>query len=109
MASCAAGASPMGRRKFIEAIKALPKKERKTLTAAHEAVRRIDELFNIERELSTLSDTNLAEKAILALRRYGQRRQGQRPALQPGTDRANELEPYTYLRRHRECVGVRVL
>jgi transposase len=32
------------RRKFFEAIKALPKKEQKTPSAAHEAVRRIDEL-----------------------------------------------------------------
>ena len=50
------------RRKFFEAIKALPKKERKTPTAAHEAVRRIDELYKIERELSALSD---AERTAL--------------------------------------------
>jgi transposase len=45
------------RRKFFEAIKALPKKEQKSATAAHEAVRRIDELYKIEREASALSDT----------------------------------------------------
>jgi len=44
------------RRKFFEAIKALPKSEQKSATAAHEAVRRIDELYKIEREASTLSD-----------------------------------------------------
>jgi transposase len=44
------------RRRFFEAIKALPKKEQKTPTAAHEAVRRIDELYTIEREISALSD-----------------------------------------------------
>jgi transposase-like protein len=49
------------RRKFFEAIKALPKKEQKSATAAHEAVRRIDELYKIERESSALSD---AERAV---------------------------------------------
>jgi transposase len=44
------------RRKFFEAIKALPKKEQKSATAAHEAVRRIDVLYKIERESSALSD-----------------------------------------------------
>ena len=44
------------RRKFFEAIKALPKKEQKAPTAAHEGVRRIDELYTIEREISALSD-----------------------------------------------------
>jgi transposase-like protein len=56
------------RRKFFEAIKALPKKEQKSATAAHEAVRRIDELYKIERESSALSDTERAavrrEKAL---------------------------------------------
>ena len=56
------------RRKFFEAIKALPKKEQKSATAAHEAVRRIDELYKIEREASTLSDAERAavrqEKAL---------------------------------------------
>ena len=44
------------RRRFFEAIKALPKKEQKVPTAAHEAVRRIDELYKIEREAAALSD-----------------------------------------------------
>jgi transposase len=56
------------RRKFFEAIKALPKKEQKSATAAHEAVRRIDELYKIERESSALSDAERAavrqEKAL---------------------------------------------
>ena len=56
------------RRKFFEAIKALPKKEQKSATASHEAVRRIDELYKIERESSALSDAERAavrrEKAI---------------------------------------------
>jgi transposase len=50
------------RRKFFEAIKALPKKEQKSATAAHEAVRRIDELYKIERESSLLGD---AERAVV--------------------------------------------
>jgi transposase len=56
------------RRKFFEAIKALPKKEQKTATAAHEAVRRIDDLYKIECESSALSDADRAtarkEKSI---------------------------------------------
>jgi transposase len=44
------------RRRFFEAIKALPKQEQKSATAAHEAVCRIDELYKIERESSALSD-----------------------------------------------------
>ena len=56
------------RRKFFEAIKALPKKEQKSATAAHEAVRRIDELYKIERETSHLGDAERAavrqEKAL---------------------------------------------
>jgi transposase-like protein len=50
------------RRKFFEAIKALPKEEQKSATAAHEAVRRIDELYKIERESSLLGD---AERAVV--------------------------------------------
>ena len=45
------------RRRFFEAIKALPKAEQKSPTAAHEGVRRIDELYTIEREAKTLTDT----------------------------------------------------
>jgi transposase len=59
------------RRKFFEAIKALPKKEQKSATAAHEAVRRIDELYKIERESSALSDAERTavrqEKALPSL------------------------------------------
>jgi transposase len=59
------------RRRFFEAIKALPKNEQKGSTAAHEAVRRIDELYKIERESSTLSDAERAavrqEKALPVL------------------------------------------
>ena len=38
------------RRRFFEAIKALPKAQQKSCTAAHEGVRRIDALYAIERE-----------------------------------------------------------
>src|SRR6202035_3345554 len=48
------------RRKFFEAIKALPKEVRNQPTAAHEAVRRIDELYKIEREIGTFTDTERA-------------------------------------------------
>jgi transposase len=53
------------RRRFFEAIKALPKAEQKSSTAAHEGVRRIDALYAIEREAKALSDaerTALREK-----------------------------------------------
>lgn len=33
------------------------------------------------------------------VRQHRERREGQRLPLQPGTDRANEIEPYAYLRR----------
>jgi hypothetical protein len=56
------------RRKFFEAIKALPKEVRNQPTAAHEAVRRIDELYKIERDIGTFSDAERAavrqEKAM---------------------------------------------
>jgi transposase len=45
------------RRRFFEAIKALPKAEKKSSTAAHEGVRRIDALYAIEREAKALNDT----------------------------------------------------
>jgi len=48
------------RRKFFEAIKALPKQIRNQPTAAHEAVRRIDELYKIERDIGTLTDIERA-------------------------------------------------
>jgi hypothetical protein len=50
------------RRRFFEAIKALPKAEQKADTAAHEGVRRIDVLYAIEREAKGLTD---AERTAL--------------------------------------------
>ncbi|HEY0942339.1 MAG TPA: IS66 family transposase [Steroidobacter sp.] len=44
------------RRRFFEAVQALPKSEQKNNTAAHEIVRRIDALYAIEREIKHLSD-----------------------------------------------------
>ena len=43
------------RRRFFEAIEALPHSERKQETAAHEMVRRIDALYAIEREIKSLT------------------------------------------------------
>lgn len=50
------------RRRFFEAIKALPRAEQKSATAAHEGVRRIDALYTIEREAKGLND---AERTAL--------------------------------------------
>ena len=44
------------RRRFFEAVQALPRSEQKKNTAAHEIVRRIDALYAIEREIKHLSD-----------------------------------------------------
>jgi transposase len=44
------------RRRFFEAVQALPKSEQKKATAAHEFVRRIDALYAIERDIKALSD-----------------------------------------------------
>jgi transposase len=44
------------RRKFFEAIQALPKAERKSYTAAHEGVQRIDTLYAIERDTKSMTD-----------------------------------------------------
>ncbi|MFC4311603.1 IS66 family transposase [Steroidobacter flavus] len=44
------------RRRFFEAVQALPKSEQKKNTAAHEIVRRIDALYAIERDIKHLSD-----------------------------------------------------
>ena len=44
------------RRRFFEALKALPNAQRKHASAAHEAVRRIDALYLIERQIKDLSD-----------------------------------------------------
>ena len=54
------------RRGFFEAIKALPKAEQKSATAAHEGVRRIDALYEIEREAKGLTD---AERTALRERK----------------------------------------
>src|ERR1039458_4549724 len=62
MRSRTAGAWRTRRRRLFEAIKALPKAEQKAATAAHEAVRRIDVLYDIEREAKGLSD---AERTAL--------------------------------------------
>ena len=44
------------RRRLFEALKALPTGVRKSESAAYEGVRRIDELYAIERQIQTLSD-----------------------------------------------------
>jgi transposase len=44
------------RRRFFEAVQALPKSEQKKTSAAHECVRRIDALYAIERDIKGLSD-----------------------------------------------------
>jgi transposase len=44
------------RRRFFEALKALPNAQRKQASTAHEAVRRIDALYLIERQIKDLSD-----------------------------------------------------
>ena len=44
------------RRRFFEAFKALPKNAAKSSTAAHEAVRRIDALYAIERQIKIAPD-----------------------------------------------------
>ena len=44
------------RRRLFEALKALPNGVRKSESAAYEGVRRIDELYAIERQIKTLSD-----------------------------------------------------
>lgn len=55
------------RRRFFEAIQALPKPEQKTNTAAHEIVRRIDALYTIERDLKAMN----AEARALERHRRG--------------------------------------
>lgn len=67
-----AGCMAHCRRKFIEAVKALPGPQQKTPTAAHEAVHRIDALYAIEREARLLS---AAERKTL-------REQRSRPLLE---------------------------
>jgi transposase len=46
------------RRRFFEALKALPNAQRKLASAAHEAVRRIDALYLIERQIKDLNDAD---------------------------------------------------
>ncbi|MGB5103431.1 MAG: IS66 family transposase [Steroidobacteraceae bacterium] len=48
------GCMAHARRRFFAAIKALPRAEQRTATAAHEAVRRIDALYTLERETKAL-------------------------------------------------------
>jgi transposase len=48
------------RRRFFEALKALPNAQRKQASAAHEAVRRIDALYLIERQIKDLIDEERA-------------------------------------------------
>jgi hypothetical protein len=60
------------RRRFFEALKALPNAQRKQASAAHEAVRRIDALYLIERQIKDLSDEERmrirAEEAVPQLK-----------------------------------------
>jgi hypothetical protein len=56
------------RRRFFEAIQALPHAGRKRETAAHEIVRRIDALYAIEREIKALRhEDRVAERRRRAL------------------------------------------
>ncbi|HEY4367754.1 MAG TPA: IS66 family transposase [Steroidobacteraceae bacterium] len=50
------GCMAHARRRFFEAIQALPKPEQQRETAAHQIVRRIDALYAIERQIKALSD-----------------------------------------------------
>jgi hypothetical protein len=50
-----AGCMAHARRRFFEAIKALPASEHKREAAAHDIVRRIDALYAIEREIKSLT------------------------------------------------------
>jgi transposase len=62
------GCMAHARRRFFEAIEALPHSERKKETAAHEMVRRIDALYTIERENKTRSpDERATERRERAL------------------------------------------
>jgi transposase len=88
------------RRKFFDAIKALPKDAQKNPTAAHEAVHRIDELYKIERDISTFSDAERRavrqEKAVPLLESLHAWASG----LQQQTLPSGKLgEAFTYLLR----------
>jgi Transposase IS66 family len=60
------------RRRFFEALKALPNAQRKQASAAHEVVRRVDALYLIERQIKDLSDEERmrirAEEAVPQLK-----------------------------------------
>jgi hypothetical protein len=73
------------RRRFFEAIQALPHSERKRETAAHQVVRRIDKLYEIEREL----------KALTPEERTAQRQQRVKPLLESLQEFARSLEQQT--------------
>ena len=59
------GCMAHARRRFFEAIKALPKDQANTTTAAHEAVRRIDALYAIERDLKELKEKDIAQRQAI--------------------------------------------
>jgi transposase len=73
------------RRRFFEAIQALPQSERKRETAAHQIVRRIDKLYEIEREI----------KASTPQERTLQRKQRAKPLLESLHEFAGSLEQQT--------------
>lgn len=73
------------RRRFFEAIQALPKPEQKRETLAHDIVRRIDALYAIEREIKSLSPEAHA----------AQRQQKAVPLLNALHDFARSLEQQT--------------
>jgi transposase len=65
-----AGCMAHARRRFFEAVEALPHSQRKQETAAHEMVRRIDALYTVEREIKTLTPedrTNVRRERALPL------------------------------------------
>jgi transposase len=79
------GCMAHARRRFFEAIQALPHSERKRETAAHQIVRRIDKLYEIERELKSLTP---AERTL-------QREQRAKPLLESLHNFAASLEQQT--------------
>jgi len=79
------GCMAHARRRFFEAIEALPHSERKRETAAHEMVRRIDALYAIEREI----------KALTPEERTRVRRERALPLLDALIDRAYVLQNQT--------------
>jgi transposase len=80
-----AGCMAHARRRFFEAIQALPKPEQKRETAAHEIVRRIDALYAIEREIKALSPEA----------RAAERQKSAAPLLNALHDFARSLEQQT--------------